>query len=85
MRADLFLDRGGKGFSSGGYSETRNILFIEPDQKEAHWLLPDNDHILSDNSDITEGTDRSSKRLIATAVEAAKRVAEVSAQARLLL
>jgi hypothetical protein len=31
MRADLSLDRGGKGFSSGGYSETRNILFIEPD------------------------------------------------------
>src|SRR3954451_10814926 len=68
MRADLSLDRGGKGFSSGGYSETRNILFIEPDQKEARWLLPDNDHIVSDNSDITEGTDRSLKRLIATAV-----------------
>jgi len=68
MRADLSLDRGGKGFSSGGYSETRNILFIEPDQKEAHWLLPDNDHIVSDSSDITEGTDRGSKRLIATAV-----------------
>lgn len=68
MRADLSVDRGGKGFSNGGYSETRNILFIEPDQKEAHWLLPDNDHIVSDNSDITEGTDRISKRLIATGV-----------------
>jgi hypothetical protein len=68
MRADLFLDRGGKGFSSGGYSETRNILFIEPDQKEAHWLLPDNEHIISESSDVTDGTDRSSKRLIATAV-----------------
>ena len=68
MRADLSLDRGGKGFSSGGSSETRNILFIEPDQKEAHWLLPDNDHIVSDSSDINEGTDRGSKRLIATAV-----------------
>ena len=68
MRAVLSLDHGGKGFSSGGYSETRNILFIEPDQKEARWLLPDNDHIVSDSSDITEGSDRSSKRLIATAV-----------------
>jgi len=44
MRADLSLDRGGKEFSSGGYSETRNILFIDPDQKEGRWLLPDNDH-----------------------------------------
>jgi hypothetical protein len=69
MRADLSTDRGGKGFSSGGYSKTRNILFIEPDQKEGRWLLPDNDHVISDNSDITtEGTERNSKRLIATAV-----------------
>ncbi|SRR5579871_327680 len=30
MRADLSLDHAGKGFSSGGYSETRNILFISP-------------------------------------------------------
>jgi hypothetical protein len=66
MRADLSLDRGGKGFSSGGYSETRNILFIEPDKKEGRWLLPDNDHIVSENSDITEGEDRSTKRVIAT-------------------
>jgi len=49
MRAELSREREGKGFSSGGYSETRNALFIEPDQKEARWLLPDNNHIVSDN------------------------------------
>jgi len=68
MRADLSLDRGGKGFSSGGYSETRNILFIDPDQKEGRWLLPDNNHVVTESSDITDGADRSAKRLIATAV-----------------
>src|ERR1700757_3012077 len=68
MRADLTSDRGGKGFSSGGYSETRNILFIEPEKKEAHWLLLDNDHVINDTTDITEGSDRNSKRIVATAV-----------------
>ena len=68
MRADLSLDHAGKGFSSGGYSETRNILFIEPTKNEGRWLLPDNDHIVAENSDITEGAERSAKRVIATVV-----------------
>ena len=68
MRADLSLNRGGAGFSSGGYTETRNILFIEPGQKAAHWLLPDNDHIISDSSDIAEHSDQKTKRVVATVV-----------------
>jgi hypothetical protein len=68
MRADLSLNRGGAGFSSGGYTETRNILFIDPGQKAARWLLPDNDHVISDSSDITDDTDHKAKRMIATAV-----------------
>jgi len=68
LRADLFLDRGGAGFSSGGYREIRNILFIEPGQKSAHWLLPDNDHQIVDNSDIGERKTDDPKRIIATAV-----------------
>ena len=68
MRADLSLDRAGQGFSSGGYSETRNILFLEPDKKEGRWLLPDNDHVVTQNSDISDGSERSAKRVIATAV-----------------
>lgn len=57
-----------RGSVAGGYSETRNILFIEPDKKEGRWLLPDNDHTVTENSDITEGADRSARRVIATAV-----------------
>jgi hypothetical protein len=51
MRAELQRFPGEAKFSSGS-SETRNILFIEPGEKAAHWLLPDNDHIIVDSSDI---------------------------------
>jgi len=40
MRANLATLRGGEGFSSSGYAETRNILFIEPGEESARWLLP---------------------------------------------
>ena len=39
MRAELSVDRAELKFSSGGYREVRNILFIEPTQKAARWLL----------------------------------------------
>jgi hypothetical protein len=67
LRAALSLDRGSKGFSSGGYTETRNILFIEPGHKAAHWLLPDNDHLIDDKLEIEESKPDTHKR-IATAV-----------------
>jgi hypothetical protein len=70
MRADLFLNRKGLEFSSGGggYGENRNILFIEPAHKAGHWLLPDNDHVIGDSYDVVDDTDRKAKRVIATAV-----------------
>jgi hypothetical protein len=68
LRADLSLNRGGEGFSSGGYTETRNILFIEPGQKAARWLLPDNDYVIGQSSDVTDETDRNARRMIASAV-----------------
>lgn len=71
IRTELLLDRGGKSFSSGGYGEPRNMLFIESSQTVGHWLLPDNDHTLSDISDVTDATDGrndSPKRVIATVV-----------------
>jgi hypothetical protein len=52
MRADLLLHQDGSGFSSGGYSETRNILFIDPGEKDAHWLLPDDAHVIVESSDV---------------------------------
>jgi hypothetical protein len=68
MRAELSVDRAEPKFSSGGYREVRNILFIEPGEKAARWLLPDNNHIIAETSDIAEETDRYQKRNIATAV-----------------
>jgi hypothetical protein len=71
LRTDLTLRRESDKFSSGGGSETRNILFIDPNEKKGRWLLPDNKHILGEISDITErSTDAEceSGRPIATAV-----------------
>jgi hypothetical protein len=68
MRAQLLLYRGGGGFSSGGYGETRNLLFVEPGDKTARWLLPDNQHVISDNPDIVvDEDDPKAKRILATA------------------
>jgi len=68
MRAELQRSPGEVKFSSGYNSETRNILFIEPGQKAAHWLLPDNDHIVVDSSDITDREESNEKRVVVTAV-----------------
>jgi hypothetical protein len=68
LRADLTVSRDGKGFSSSGYSETRNILFIDPTQKAAYWLLPDNDHVIGERSDVKDERDPTRERIVATAV-----------------
>jgi hypothetical protein len=55
--------------SGGGYgSEVRNVLFIEPGKKTAHWLLADNDHIVSDSSNIAEQKDPNTGRVLVTTV-----------------
>jgi hypothetical protein len=69
MRATLQRDSDQAKFSSGSYdSETKNILFIDPGENRAHWLLPDNDEVILDTSDITEEKDANTKRVAATAV-----------------
>ncbi|MGH9516135.1 MAG: hypothetical protein ACRD3P_10720 [Terriglobales bacterium] len=68
LRADLYLYKGGAGFSSGGYNETRNILFIDPVQEAAYWLLADNDHVIAARSDVKNLNDRMKQPIIATAV-----------------
>lgn len=86
MRAELLQYREGSGFSSGsGYSqEVRNILFLESGEKAARWLLPDHDHVIVENSDITN--DSKQKRTIATAVLVKSRAqADERAKGRLLL
>ena len=59
---------GGAGFSSGGYNESRNVLFIDPSEKTAHWLLPDNDHVIAQRSDVKDEKDPMRQPVIATAV-----------------
>src|SRR5450432_911565 len=70
MRAALQQTAEQVKFGSGsGYNwETRNILCIEPGQKAAHWLLPDNDHIVVTSIDITEQKESGEKRVVATAM-----------------
>ena len=67
MRADLVLPRDGEGFSGGGYTETRNVLFIDSAEKGARWLLPDDKHIIVGSFDVMTNEDQSkSKRMVAT-------------------
>jgi hypothetical protein len=67
MRAELVLHRGGAGFSSGGYAEIRNVLFIEPGEKAGRWLLPDDDHVIAESFDlVTNEDDPKTKRTVAT-------------------
>jgi hypothetical protein len=68
IRADLISHQGGAGFSSGGYSESRNTLFMEPGAKEARWLLPDDDHVIVQSSDIASRAEEGKQpRTVATA------------------
>src|SRR5688572_12525250 len=68
MRAELQGESDGGKFSSGYGKETRNILFIEPGNKKGRWLLPDNNHVITDSNDFTEQKNSDEKRVIATAI-----------------
>ena len=67
LRTDLVLTGDSDKFSSGGGSETRNILFIDPDQKTGRWLLPDNKHAIGETSDVTVPHESEEQRTIASA------------------
>lgn len=69
MRAQLVRNGEGAKFgSSGDTTEIRNILFIEPGETSARWLLPDNDHVIDESLDAAEEKDTSARQNIATAV-----------------
>jgi hypothetical protein len=69
MRASLMVDRASGGYgSSGGASDTRNLLFVEAGDKAARWLLPDNRQVIVDSTDIMAGDcDAKLKRIVAVA------------------
>jgi hypothetical protein len=67
LRADLLMHRDGGGFSSGGYAETRNILFIHPGENQARWVLPDDERIIVERSDVaTDEGEGKARRTVAT-------------------
>jgi hypothetical protein len=69
MRAELVVYRSGAGFSSGGYRETRNILFVTPGEAVARWLLPDHDHVISETQDVVQHQEEpKADKTLATAV-----------------
>lgn len=87
MRAQLVRSGEGAKFGSGSGDriEIRNILFIEPGEKTARWLLPDNDHVITDTLDVAE-KDATSTRTIATAVLVKPQVdGQVTDKGRLVL
>jgi hypothetical protein len=70
VRASLVVYRAGGGFSSssGGYSDTRNLLFIEAGDKTARWLLTDHQHVITESVDImADEDDARLKRIVAVA------------------
>lgn len=80
MRAELVARQSGKGISSGGYGETRNILFIAPGEPAARWLLPDHDHVIAETHDVVQQEEQPTRsRTLATAVVVKKREAEPDA------
>jgi hypothetical protein len=87
MRADLLLHHEGGGFSSGGYAETRNILFIDPGEKHARWLLPDDKHCLVETSDVatSEGEGKPKRTVATVALVKASDVDRQTAKGQLLL
>jgi len=88
MRAQLVLNGEAAKFgsgSSGDRTEIRNILFIEPGEKAARWLLPDNDHVIDDSLDAAE-KDATATRTIATAALVKPQVdGQVTDKGRLVL
>ncbi len=66
--AELVEDRGDGKFGSSGGTVTRNMLFIDPDQKSGRWLLPDNKQVISDATEVLVPPESDDSRTVATAV-----------------
>jgi hypothetical protein len=53
--------------SSGSYGQTRNLLFVDTKAGAARWLLPDDDHVVTEHSDVeTRGQNREPGRVVGT-------------------
>ena len=71
LRGQLQLHREGRGISSGssGYGEVRNLLYVKDGAKVGRWLLPENDHVISELKDLEpENEDHNHRTTLATVV-----------------
>lgn len=86
VQMSLKRDWDSKGLSSGGGSETVNILFLPANQPVGRWLLPDNRHILGEPRTIGEPSkDEEGGKTVATAVMVSEKDAPEGTPSRLLL
>lgn len=53
LRGELLADAQASGFSSGPSAETRNILYVDTASGHARWLLPDDDHVITDHLEMS--------------------------------
>lgn len=58
FRATLSTQQHVSSFSSGGDSDTRNILFVDTATGTATWLLPSDKESIARNEDVTEPGER---------------------------
>jgi len=83
MRVDLVAVRA--GFSSGHY-QTRNVLFLDPAEKNGRWLLPDSRHELTETVQLhKKPDDQEPGRPLATCSLVKQADAERSSTGRLLI
>jgi len=71
LRGELETISPGNGPSSSFApgKDVRNLLFVKDHARTGHWLLPDNDHIITEHSDISaENAERDHTPPIATVV-----------------
>jgi len=71
LRGELQLHRDGSGLRSGSssYAEARNLLYVKEGAKVGRWLLPDNDHVITERHDVEpENEDRNHRTTLATVV-----------------
>jgi hypothetical protein len=69
FRAKLFLHQYGEGLSSGGYSETRNIFFLDGSSGVGRWLLSGDTQVITYSEDLsTEGEGVIPRHPVATLV-----------------
>lgn len=68
IRQELVEREASAGFSSSsGYGQTRNFLFVDTKASAARWLLPDDDHVVTEHSDVeTRGPAREPGRVLGT-------------------